>query len=308
MFQSHFELDQTLARQLHCSRPVTQACSESTQENTYGLLHELASRFQTASNSLERSYKDLQETVRTLSTQLQKEREERIRLERLAAMGEMAMELAHEIRNPLGSIELYASMTDGEYAQQIVRSVRLLNHTVSNILQFGTAIHPILNDVRFSQLLNGVRDLLQPLAEKKNVAITISCDSDCTGSADFELLHRMLLNLVLNALRVTPAHGEIRLFAATQANDIWISVEDTGPGIPAQTLSRIFDPMFSTSTDGCGLGLPIAKRVVESHAGTIDVTSSPAGTIFQIYLTAAARNRDDIGMREVMNESAPCRR
>lgn len=277
---------------------MTQACSESTTQNTYGLLHELASRFQTASNSLERSYKDLQETVRTLSLQLQKEREERIRLERLAAMGEMAMELAHEIRNPLGSIELYASMTEGEYADQIVRSVRLLNHTVSNILQFGTAIHPILNEVRFAQLLNGVRDLLQPLAEKKNVSITVSCDSDCTGTADYELLHRMLLNLVLNALRVTPAQGKILLFAATQANDVWISVKDTGPGIPAQTLSRIFDPMFSTRADGCGLGLPIAKRVVESHAGTIDVTSSPEGTTFQICLTDAAGHCVDVGIQE----------
>jgi signal transduction histidine kinase len=146
---------------------VIEASSESTPNNAYGLLHELADRFQSASNSLERSYKDLQETVRTLSLQLQKERDERIRLERLAAMGELAMELAHEIRNPLGSIELYASMAEGEYAEQIVRSVRLLNHTVSNILQFGTAIHPVLKEVRFSQLLNGVRDLLQPLAAKK---------------------------------------------------------------------------------------------------------------------------------------------
>src|SRR6478736_4906035 len=132
-------------------------------------LEDLIIRFQSASETLEHAYRELQGRVQSLTAELEREREERIRLERLAAMGEMAMELAHEIRNPLGSIELYASMTDGEYAQQIVRSVRLLNHTVSNILQFGTAIHPILNDVRFSQLLNGVRDLLQPLAEKKNV-------------------------------------------------------------------------------------------------------------------------------------------
>jgi signal transduction histidine kinase len=163
---------------------VIEASSESTPNNAYGLLHELADRFQSASNSLERSYKDLQETVRTLSLQLQKERDERIRLERLAAMGELAMELAHEIRNPLGSIELYASMAEGEYAEQIVRSVRLLNHTVSNILQFGTAIHPVLKEVRFSQLLNGVRDLLQPLAAKKNLAILVFWDCVCTGAGD----------------------------------------------------------------------------------------------------------------------------
>src|SRR5262245_40936707 len=184
-------------------------------------------------------------------------------------MGELAMELAHEIRNPLGSIELYASMAEGEYAEQIVRSVRLLNHTVSNILQFGTAIHPVLKEVRFSQLLNGVRDLLQPLAAKKNLTILVFCDWDCTGAGDYELLHRMLLNLVLNALRVTPAEGKIYLLAQTEGDDIGIVIRDTGPGIPSDTLPRIFDPLFSTSPEGCGLGLPIVKRVVESHAGTI---------------------------------------
>src|SRR5215510_9729700 len=98
------------------------------------------SRFQTVSQSLENSYAELQERVKVLSAELKKEREERVRLERLAAMGEMAMELAHEVRNPLASIELYASMMRGEHAQQISRSVRLLNHTVSNILQFGKPI------------------------------------------------------------------------------------------------------------------------------------------------------------------------
>ena len=87
----------------------------------------LISKFQVTSESLEWSYRQLQDRVRELSSELEQEREQRIQLERLAAMGEMAMELAHEIRNPLGSIELYASMIDGPYADQIVRSVRLLN-------------------------------------------------------------------------------------------------------------------------------------------------------------------------------------
>ena len=95
-------------------------------------LEDLLVRFQSASQSLERSYCELQGRVQALTAELEREREERIRLERLAGMGEMAMELAHEIRNPLASIELYASMLDGEYAEQIVQSVRLLNHSVTN--------------------------------------------------------------------------------------------------------------------------------------------------------------------------------
>src|SRR5437762_14305300 len=106
-------------------------------------LEDLVTRFQSASESLERSYRELQGRVQSLTAELEREREERIRLERLAAMGEMAMELAHEIRNPLGSFELYASMLEGDYAEQIVRSVRLLNHSVTNILQFGKPIVPM---------------------------------------------------------------------------------------------------------------------------------------------------------------------
>src|ERR1044071_6249532 len=99
--------------------------------------------------------------------ELEREREERIRLERLAAMGEMAMELAHEIRNPLASIELYASMLEGEFDEQIVRSVRLLNHSMTNVLQFGRQIVPSPKKMSVNDLLEGVRAVLQPLSAQK---------------------------------------------------------------------------------------------------------------------------------------------
>src|SRR5437773_11226662 len=124
-------------------------------------LEDLITRFQSASQSLERSYGELQGRVESLTAELEREREERIRLERLAAMGEMAMELAHEIRNPLGSIELYASMLEGSYAEQIVRSVRLLNHSVTNVLQFGRPIVPVPQRISVYRLLEGIRAFLQ---------------------------------------------------------------------------------------------------------------------------------------------------
>jgi two-component system sensor histidine kinase FlrB len=276
---------------------------ESAARPSQVLLEELADRFESASTSLERSYAELKERVSTLSAELQKEREERVRLERLAAMGEMAMELAHEIRNPLGSIELYASMTEGEHAKQIVRSVRLLNHTVANILQFGTAIQPVLKRISFFELLEGVRGLLGPIAEQKQIRIDVSCDSRCVGAADYELMHRVLLNLVLNSLRETPAHGRIRMSAAIEGAHVAIQVEDTGPGIAREILPRIFDPAFSTNEQGNGLGLPIVKRIVESHGGTIDVTTSAGGTAFHICLTDAAQKSSGVPDTEVSIES-----
>src|SRR4026207_2191427 len=137
------------------------------------MLEDLVTRFQAASESLETSYRELQARVETLTEELEREREERIRLERLAAMGEMAMELAHEIRNPLGSIELYASMLQGEYAEQIVQSVRMLNHSVTNVLQFGKPIVPVPADMSVNRLLEGIRAFLQPIAQQKRIRIAM---------------------------------------------------------------------------------------------------------------------------------------
>jgi signal transduction histidine kinase len=245
-------------------------------------LEDLVTRFQSTSESLERSYRELQGRVQSLTAELEREREERIRLERLAAMGEMAMELAHEIRNPLGSIELYASMLKGEYAGQIVRSVRLLNHSVTNVLQFGRPIVPVPERMSVSRLLEGIRVFIQPIAQQKDLRIVTDCDTDCFAVGDHELLHRMLLNLVLNAIRETPRDGTVCLSGQVAGSDLFIAVEDTGPGIQEERLARIFDPMFSTSREGCGLGLPIVKRIVESHKGTITVSSSRNGTRFLI--------------------------
>jgi signal transduction histidine kinase len=185
-------------------------------------------------------------------------------------------------------------MTEGEHAEQIVRSVRLLNHTVSNILQFGTAILPVLRKVSFYDLLQGVRGLLGPIAQQKQVRLEVQCDPSCVGAADYELIHRIMLNLVLNALREIPAQGRIRMSAAIEGSHVAIQVEDNGPGIPADILPRIFDPLLSTNQQGNGLGLPVVKRIVEAHGGTIDVTSSTWGTAFHICLMDAARLSADL--------------
>jgi len=248
-------------------------------------LKDLVLTFQSASEALEKSYRELQDRVRLLTAELEKERDHRIRLERLAAMGEMSMELAHEIRNPLASIELYASMLDGEFAEQIVHSVRLLNHSVTNVLQFGRPIVPSPNRISVNTLLEGIRAVAQPLAAQKHVSLVAVSDPDCALVADHELMHRMLLNLVLNALRETPTDGTISLMGRHAAGShVIVSVEDNGPGIPQARMARIFDSKFSTHRDGCGLGLSIVKRIVDSHHGRISVESSKNGSRFTITL------------------------
>jgi len=271
-----------MVRGLHYVARMNRAGTARRQESHH-LLKDLVLTFQSASEALEKSYRDLQERVRVLTSDLEKERDQRIRLERLAAMGEMSMELAHEIRNPLASIELYASMLDGEFADQIVRSVRLLNHSVTNVLQFGRPIVPSPKRIVVNTLLDGIRAVVQPLAARKHVSLDVVCSPDCVLVADHELMHRMLLNLALNALRETPTDGTIRLTADHVAGrSVTLAVEDSGPGIPETMMARIFDPMFSTHRDGCGLGLSIVKRIVDSHHGRVSVESSKNGSRFII--------------------------
>ena len=135
-----------------------------------------------------------------------------------------------------------------------------------------------------TDLVDGVRSFVAPLAEEKDVRIEIVVESGSTGLGDYQLLHRVLLNLVLNALREVPSGGTIQLNGRSEDGVLCLGVEDTGPGIPAELLPRIFDPIHSTARNGSGMGLSIVKRIVESHDGTISVQSSEEGTRFEMKL------------------------
>ena len=244
----------------------------------------LFARFQVTAESLEAAYSALQARVGRLQEELEEERGQRIQLERLAAMGEMAMELAHEIRNPLGSIELFASMLEGPYADQIVRGVRLLNHAVTNVLEFGQPINPVFDAVDLGAIARDAAIFLDPLASGKDVRIECEGHGKVLALGDRELLHRMLLNLLLNALREVPRGGTIVIETTRRGDHAWISVADNGRGIPPEIAGRIFDPMFSASRDGCGIGLSVVRRIVESHGGEIAVDTSTEGTRFRVRL------------------------
>ena len=169
---------------------------------------------------------------------------------------------------------------------------------MTNVLHFGKPIAPSPKQISVNTLLEGIRELIQPLAAQKKIRLEVACDFDCNLFADHELLHRMLLNLVLNALRETPTNGTIRVYARHGAT---ITVEDSGPGIPEAAIARIFDPMFSTNREGCGLGLPIVKRIVDSHNGSIQVESTKSGTRFIITFLES-----DLHDTEVVSEPLAC--
>jgi two-component system sensor histidine kinase FlrB len=221
------------------------------------------------------------------------------RIERLSAMGEMAVELAHEIRNPLGSIELFASLLVKElsgdpkrWAENIRIGIRSLNTIVSNMLQFANPLSPAFSDVSVHEVIQEVLKFSDPIMSQRQVHVTTSLNAENPViAADRELLKQMMLNLIFNAMKAMPSQGSLAIrtrnvgpMAGNGRSDrLELQVQDTGVGIPPENLSRIFDPFFTTNKNGTGLGLSVVHQIVERHSGFIRVSSEVnRGTTFTI--------------------------
>lgn len=228
--------------------------------------------------------------------------EERLqRQHRLVAMGEMVGRIAHEIRNPLGSIELFASMLRRDlqdlpgslpYAEQISQAVHAMDRLLSNLLVYtqpeksSRSWHPI------EPLVLDALTLAAHAITKNPVDIRLDLDPRIPAIWCHEgQIKQVMLNLILNAIQAMPTGGvlTLKLHAATEAPlgepTVCLTVTDNGAGIDAAHLSRIFDPFFTTKDEGTGLGLAIVHAIIEAHRGRIDVEScSGKGTSFTILL------------------------
>jgi signal transduction histidine kinase len=219
--------------------------------------------------------------------------------ERLSAMGEMAVELAHEIRNPLGSIELFASLLVKEcsgdlkrWAENIRVGTRTLNAIVSNMLHFSNPITPLFSEVNIHDVIQEIGKFCDPIMSQRQVRLELDLKAENSRMwADQELIKQMLLNLIFNAMKAMPSQGYLKLCTRNLPassgepllNGLELQIADSGIGIPAENLSRIFDPFFTTNKNGTGLGLSIVHQIVERHSGTIRVISEVnQGTVFTL--------------------------
>ncbi len=229
--------------------------------------------------------------VRDIS-ELKKLREKLAQAERMAALGEVAAKVAHEIRNPLVSIGGFAKRLekrlDGhlkEYASIIRREVNRLENILKEILSFVKEARLKKERVDIHRLLNDIISLYTPQTKKKEIIVETRFGEPLFAEADPNRLKEALINIYSNAVEVLQRGG--RIMMSTYRKDNWavIEIQDTGPGIKASDLPYIFDPFFTTKIEGTGLGLAITNRIVEEHGGRIDVESSEGkGTIFRIYL------------------------
>lgn len=268
-----------------------------------GLLNDAFNTFRDASRKLEQQYARLEDRIEELNSEIAEKNRAMERSRRLAAMGEMAAKIAHEIRNPLGSIAILATILERELthdsekrklAEHITKGVKTLDNLLSNMLLFASAPEARLKQVDLREVIEESL-LLTGGHEKKGVSIKGWYEGRTVIMADPAQLRQLFLNIFLNSLDAMEEGGNLTIrtrLDEAMTDFIGIEIRDTGKGIPAEHIDRIFDPFFSTKARGTGLGLAIVSAVINAHNGTIDVRSEPGeGTVFLVRLPLAGAQR-----------------
>jgi two-component system, sensor histidine kinase FlrB len=230
---------------------------------------------------------------------------ERERVQQSLALAEITTLLAHEIRNPLGSMELFTGLLEEavahtpqtrQWLNHLRAGLRSLTATVNNVLQFHAQVSIQRVPVDLDRLLGEVTEFLSPVARQRAQQIQYeSAIGRVFVSADANRLKQVFLNLALNAFRAMPPGGtlRVRLGWAPQYPGGLARVEfhDEGRGIPGDLLEKIFEPGFTTTPGSPGLGLAVCRKIVEQHCGAMEVQSKPSeGTRFGIVLPVAGEN------------------
>lgn len=213
--------------------------------------------------------------------------------DRLRVMGELAAEVAHEIRNPLGSIELMVSLLQEDLKEEskpmelisrIRNSVNNMNHIVSNILLYTRNLQLKPSTFQLAKILSEAEAMVVDTLVKKEIRIEKKI-AKRSIQGDFELLKQGIANVLINAAQAVKPKGLIQLRAKIIKDHAVFEIQDDGPGISDKISEKIFNPFFTTKNTGTGLGLAMVKRVIETHGGTITFKSEPRkGTLFKIQI------------------------
>jgi signal transduction histidine kinase len=236
----------------------------------------------------------LYEDLRRSYADLARAQDQLVRQERLAALGQLAAVVAHEVRNPLGVVfnslgslrRVVPAHGDARMLLDIVgEEAERLNRIVGDLLDFARPSRPA---VRPEPLVPIVEDALKAALADGSRGVRVERELPAglpQVPMDARLLRQALVNLVVNAVQAMGAGGTLTVRARAEGDGAVLEIEDTGPGIPEDVRHRIFEPFFTTKAAGTGLGLAVVKRIVDDHHGTIETRRGAAGgTVFAIRL------------------------
>jgi signal transduction histidine kinase len=266
----------------------------------------LAQRERERRAELERTADGLEQSNQQLKAQSERiiavEKQLR-RSEKLSTLGEMAAVLAHEIRNPLGSIRGTAEILRDdfrpgdpkyEFIQIQIKETERLNHVVEDFLRMARQQPVELRDCSIREELETIVTLVAKEARDRGISLSIDpFDGKAIIRGDGEKLRQAFLNIVINALQATPSGGSVAISVAQSSlpsmeeenSSIEITFRDTGSGISADNLQRVFEPFYTTKSDGTGLGLAVTRKIIEAHGGLLTVASEVgSGTTVVVVL------------------------
>lgn len=225
--------------------------------------------------------------IRNMEQQLERSR-------RMVALGKMAAGIAHEIRNPLGTLRGFAhyfgsrpeaTNKSREYAELMVSEVDRLNRNVSGLLQFARPREPSFVTVSLEELIRKTLALMESDFARRELHVHWQCATPIQLEADPDQLLQVLMNLLKNSVSATAPGGEVSLSGTEDEGQVRITVTDNGSGMTDQERERMFDPFFTTKKTGTGLGLAVSHQIIEQHQGSLVVETVPGeGTSITIVL------------------------
>ena len=225
--------------------------------------------------------------------------------ERMATIGETAGMVGHDLRNPLQAIvntvylanmkleSLPDKATEKEelkvYLNTVDRQVNYMNKIVSDLLDYARPIHPEIMETSMHQL---IQDILLSLEIPETIKVSEVVPKKMKFEVDTVLMRRVLINLITNSIQAMPDGGKLEIKASKKAEDVFISVKDTGVGIREEDRPKLFQPLFTTKSKGQGFGLPVCKRIVDAHGGVITVKSKVGeGTTVTVIIPQQATGK-----------------